>query len=611
MQITPNDVGASKGLLNSLDPKVLQLINTFVNKVLPIEKLVLNQSQGVLLKLAFENKQLNLQMPLKTASLFKNISQNSVKLSLSINNQQQVQIQLYQANSNGLTTKPVLFQTAKLLPEQILQLSNPKQYAAVLQKAPSASSSSADTRDSNQLNLKQPSSENSLHKPQLQQNQRSNDPNLTRPTSSSKDIKISISDSKISASLSNVSSGSLKRSETLSSVTTARSATTKQTNANQISVADAAKQLLKSHFSKQLPVAKHLSNIGKLANILYKQSPSIPLQVKLQKQIGELLAVIQKPVKHSAGEIKQRIENSGHLLEKNLSRQIVQVEAAANQPIKPNSQREMAKGYIKTDLSIKPKEGESPKVDQQTTFTKSSDKILTPTSQSNDMKLQLMKIRSTLETIINQAKQPLNDQVKSSSPTATVSTASEPKLMTTQQQPASATDRPVIQAKAQFFIQQQLIVKQATELLTEVRNVVSQIESNQLLSLKNDVPNLHQFLVDLPFKNNSNIDSFEMLFEKSDTDKDGRKVKHWKVVVRFDLEPLGPMFAQVELENERISTHFFAQSENTAQLINQHLHLLKKSLFNAGVDVEKLEGSQGKIPQRLLKDNEQLIDTHA
>ncbi len=76
MQITPNDVGASKGLLNSLDPKVLQLINAFANKPLLNEKLLLSQSQGVLLKLAFETKQLDLQLPIKTAPLFKNITQN-------------------------------------------------------------------------------------------------------------------------------------------------------------------------------------------------------------------------------------------------------------------------------------------------------------------------------------------------------------------------------------------------------------------------------------------------------------------------------------------------------------------------------------------------------
>lgn len=45
MQITPNDLGASKELLNSLDPKVLQLINSLANKPLLIEKLAGSQGK--------------------------------------------------------------------------------------------------------------------------------------------------------------------------------------------------------------------------------------------------------------------------------------------------------------------------------------------------------------------------------------------------------------------------------------------------------------------------------------------------------------------------------------------------------------------------------------
>lgn len=611
MQITPNDVGARKGLVNSLEHKVLQLINAFSNKPLLVEKLVLSQSQGLLLKLASETKQLSLQLPIQTASLFKNLTQNSVKLSLSINNQQQVQIQLYQTNSSSLTTKPVVFQTAKLSPEQTLQLGNLQQNPAVLQKSKNASSNSNNTRYLNELNLKPPSLENSQYRPQHQLNQQSKNVNLTSATSSNKETGLASSDSRISASQSSTLSRNLRTSQPSSSPVTSRSATTNQSNGDKITVADAAKQLLKNHFSKQLPVARHLTNISKIAEFLSSQLPSSPLEMKLQKQIKQLLVIIQKPVNHSAGDIKQRIENSGHLLEKKLGRQIPQTEVSAKQPIKSNNQKEIITANARTDVSIKLKEGEGLKVDKPTSIPNSSPKTLTSTSQTNDMKLQLMKIRSTLETIINPGKQPQSEQTKPSSPTAASSTPSETKPLSTPLQSSNLTDKPATQVKAQLLHQQQVVIKQTTELLTEVKNVVSQIESNQLLSLKNDVPNLHQFLVDLPFKNNSDIDSFEMLFEKSDANTEGQKVKCWKVVVRFDLEPLGPMFAQVELKNERISTHFFAQSQQTAQLINQHLHLLKKSLFTAGVDVEKLAGSQGKIPQRLLKDNEQLIDTHA
>ena len=80
---------------------------------------------------------------------------------------------------------------------------------------------------------------------------------------------------------------------------------------------------------------------------------------------------------------------------------------------------------------------------------------------------------------------------------------------------------------------------------------------------------------------------------------------------RFDLPPLGPMFAQVELKDERLSTNIFAESEQTSKLLNEHLHVLKKSLFSAGVDVDEITGNQGHVPTRLKDNNELGIDTHA
>ncbi len=591
-------MGTSKGHLNSLDPKVLQLINTLTNKPLLIEKLILSQSQGVLLKLSSETRSLDLQLPIKMAILFKNISPNNAKLSLSVNNQQ-VQLQLSQtisSKTNIPLTKTVIFQTSKFLSEQILQLGQPKSQPSISPKSVNTDADFSTTRQSQieGLPIKR------------QQSALSNIDTVTGKNSGSKINQHRIADSQIAASRTSASQRtSIATPNLLSSSKTSRTTPTNQITEDPITVTNAAKLILKNHFSKQLPIAKHLSNINKIANILSETTSSNPLQIKLQKQIKYLMSMIQKPVKHSAIEIKQRVENSGHLLEKNLAKQ---VEASTNQSTKYDLQIKSATEYPKAERLIKQKKTEKSKADKPTSIPKPIAKTLTPTNPTNDLKLQLMKIRSTLETIINPIKQPQSNQ--SQPPIATPTNASaEIKSIASQQQSINTAGKITTQTKAQI-LEQQILVKQAIELSTEVKNIISQIESNQLLSLKNDAPNLHQILIDLPLKNNTEIDSFEILFEHSETNQTGKKVKRWKVVVRFDLEPLGPMFAQVELENERVSTHFFAQSQQTAQLINQYLPLLKKSLFTAGVDIDKLEGSQGKIPERLLNDSEQLIDSH-
>ncbi len=599
MQITPNDVGASKGHLNSLDPKVLQLINSLANKPLLIEKLVLNQAQGVLLKIASNLGQLSLQLPLKTSNLFKNISQNNVKLSLSINHQQQVRLQLTPSNSieaGNQPSKAIVFQKSSLLAEQILKLGNPLSIAVKAEKSTLHQSNSTASKQT-QLN----------HSAQNPQKLKLTAEQLTKLTASSP---------KTNPQTSAALAGSpLRTSDPLESNLSAKvqaTASSKSLSSDELTLASAAKQLLKNHFSKQLPVSKHLQAISQAAKTLAKLESPGPLEVRLQNQLKQLLAVIQKPTTHTASEIKQRVTNSGHMLEKNLGKQLVQAEQEAKQPNKLENQKLDLPPPIKTQFSIEQKKVQTAKLEGQTALPKATKKLTTEASQNNDVKLLLMKIRATLESIIKPVKPASGEQNQPQSATPTdAPKAANAKPIPAEQILVNNKTKSTAQTKIQLANQQQMVIKQANELLTEVKNIVSQIESNQLLSLKNESPNLHQFLVDLPFKNNTEIDSFEMLFERSDKLQKGQKVKRWKVVVRFDLKPLGPMFARIELENERISTHFFAREQQTAQLINQHLHVLKKSLFAAGVNIEKLAGSQGKIPERLLTDNERLVDTHA
>ena len=159
--------------------------------------------------------------------------------------------------------------------------------------------------------------------------------------------------------------------------------------------------------------------------------------------------------------------------------------------------------------------------------------------------------------------------------------------------------------------QLQNVIKLSKSLQVIINSSLQQIEQNQLHSLKSEQFNLQQFLVDLPIKQNGMIDSFEMRFESPGEKNNSIKKRYWKVVVKFDLEPLGPMFAEIQFENERISTHIFAEKKETAVLINQHLPTLRKSLFSAGVDVNKVSGSQGNIPENLYGQDKPSIDAHA
>ena len=82
-------------------------------------------------------------------------------------------------------------------------------------------------------------------------------------------------------------------------------------------------------------------------------------------------------------------------------------------------------------------------------------------------------------------------------------------------------------------------------------------------------------------------------------DNKRNKTKIWKVTVRFDLPPLGAMFARLTFKDNQLTTDIFAKEKNTANLVNAHLDKLNESLFSAGINVASLSGQQGLIPESL------------
>jgi len=230
----------------------------------------------------------------------------------------------------------------------------------------------------------------------------------------------------------------------------------------------------------------------------------------------------------------------------------------------------------------------------------------------SDNKLILSQINSQLEKLIIEIIR------YSEKPITTNQIERIEKLLTMQTKDFTPLEKHQLESNKKNTVQKiqnqqeqlQNVIKLSQSLQVIIKSSLQQVEQNQLHSLKSEQFNLQQFLVDLPIKQNGMIDSFEMRFESQGKNSHSFKNKYWKVVVRFDLEPLGPMFAEIQFENERLSTHIFAEKRETGVLINQHLPTLRKSLFSAGVDVNKISGSQGHIPENLSRQDKASIDTH-
>lgn len=145
----------------------------------------------------------------------------------------------------------------------------------------------------------------------------------------------------------------------------------------------------------------------------------------------------------------------------------------------------------------------------------------------------------------------------------------------------------------------------------EILKALNKIETNQLLSLnqqtnKNDFVSGQYFLVDLPIFKDNQVESFELLFQSPVGQNKAKKI--WTVTIKFDLQPLGPMFAKVSLQGSRISSHIFAQDPQTAKLLGENIQLLQESLFLAGLDIDEIKGQLGKVPEKLIENSEYILD---
>ncbi|MBV1908556.1 MAG: flagellar hook-length control protein FliK [Kangiellaceae bacterium] len=643
MQITPNDVSTNSDITRNIDIKVARLIRDFVDKTLILEQLNISQNQGLLLKLSLGSQNLTLQLPLTSNEILKLLSQNSnsgaekstFQVAITANQQIRITIKSNSTINNYRPVTEIVFEQSKLSSDKILILAQ--------QKVVSTNNSS----------------EIAASRPSLPVTPSSNLPDASKPN---KPGNLKNQSSLLSpASPENrqtTSANSIRSTVTLQSTSNSPIKATNVSITNPIysgnKVAPVIKEFLRHSFTKHIPLNQHIaklsegfSHLNQLTNTLaHTMSTGTKLTTQtvasnlrplfqevnlLNQSFTSLIQSIKENNIKTPSGLAQAVKSSGNLFEAKLAQTSIFRDSSG---INSLSSRRSEEAISSTNTKSQNK-GLSAEATRRETGTS------TPVIK-NDLKLLLVQIKSRLEGLISQLSSTTNStssaldrttsslgqgqhtpttagQANSQSPTGTSSHSYE-RTRVEQELNQLSTSRLTEKPRDNFsrvaqinlpIVQQNLLIRQASEMLTEVRNSIAQIESNQLLSLRTEQPNLHQFLVDLPFANGAEIDSFELLFEHLKDPKQSSAKKQWKVIVRFDLEPLGPMFAQVELKDDKISTHIFAESQQTAKLINENIHVLKKSLIDAGVKTEEVKSSQGHIPDKLIKNNEHSVDFHA
>ncbi len=128
--------------------------------------------------------------------------------------------------------------------------------------------------------------------------------------------------------------------------------------------------------------------------------------------------------------------------------------------------------------------------------------------------------------------------------------------------------------------------KAMPELQRHVESALARIQLNQLNSLPNGEQHSQAFLLELPVKENENIDVFSLKIKEEDQQKsDQESSKRWSINLSFDLNGLGNIHAKLTLGGEQIQASLWAEQETTFDLIQNNLAQLRERL----TDVEFID----------------------
>jgi len=152
------------------------------------------------------------------------------------------------------------------------------------------------------------------------------------------------------------------------------------------------------------------------------------------------------------------------------------------------------------------------------------------------------------------------------------------------------TERPQAQARATAS----LTMMTTEHLLQQTEGGLAHISTQQLHSTNHD-PQRPLWLLELPGRHDNGVDVFDLRIQRDGKERHTAEPAHhtWTVMLAFDLQGPGPVRAQVDLVQDKISSYWWADQASTVELFHQHMEQLQQRISSAGLKVNKLQYQQG------------------
>ena len=133
------------------------------------------------------------------------------------------------------------------------------------------------------------------------------------------------------------------------------------------------------------------------------------------------------------------------------------------------------------------------------------------------------------------------------------------------------------------------------DLIRNTEAALARIQLHQLSALTQEQPPM-SWAGEVPVRHGEHIDVFQFRIEKDGKQSASAQQQSWSTWLSFSLHTLGPLHTKLTLTGKTISAAFWAESSETAGLLNEHLNHLQQSLELAGLEVADLHCRQGRPP---------------
>ncbi len=137
-----------------------------------------------------------------------------------------------------------------------------------------------------------------------------------------------------------------------------------------------------------------------------------------------------------------------------------------------------------------------------------------------------------------------------------------------------------------------MTTNQLLELLTQQTEGSLQRTLTHQLQMLNPDNVRQQLAFELPIKHGNEVDVFDMRIhpdQEGSQQNTAEQERPWTIMMAFNLEGLGAIRAQISLVNDHISTHWWAEQQQTVDLFQQHMSTLQDRLSHVGLDVDKVQ----------------------